>query len=597
MVDQQPTTDTGPGGGGTQQQQQRASSSVQVRLDHLAKLVNEWFWYAPLLFLYAIYQRIVRALFSPEYAPRPANLKPYGRIAVIGCGITGVSSAAHFVGHGFDVVIFESEKDCGGIWDRVNSTSSLQLNSILYRFHPTVMWSKGYPHRDEIVAQIKGVWERYGLKDKTRFNTKVTKVSRHPSSTDPRKNGHARWTINDGREGIFDAVVVAVGTCGTPKRGSIPGVDSFHGDVLHSSELDNAQLEGKKVVIVGSGASGVEAAELAVEKKAKSAVVLARDDKWIIPRNTVVDTMLALQPFGREMPLSFIPEWLVRTFHYRDLKDVSPPAKGLFEGTPIVNDDFLMHIRQGLVTYKRGDTLAITRQGVKLNERTRDTKPGDEGHEVVETADVVVLATGFERPSIDMLPDDLFPTEGERNYGRPNLYLQNFCTEDWSVLLTNASYMDAIGTVGNWHIGLYARVLMVFLLDETCRPSPKDMKLWVDFLTWLKTKLLGSSEKASGLAFFTYTELCIWIVTFHFFNISRLPWLWFVLFGWGVKPESNVAVKKARSTAPESHAEGKKAESQGEGKKEKNGKKGPKGKNGRSGGGNDAKTSQDTGGN
>lgn len=64
---------------------------------------------------------------------------------------------------------------------------------------------------------------------------------------------------------------------------SIPGLDSFinsGGVVLHSSQLDNAELEGRKVVIVGSGASGVEAAELCVEKNAKGIVIMARDDKW-----------------------------------------------------------------------------------------------------------------------------------------------------------------------------------------------------------------------------------------------------------------------------------------------------------------------------
>lgn len=34
------------------------------------------------------------------------------------------------------------------------------------------------------------------------------------------------------------------------------------------------------------------------------------------------------------------------------------------------------------------------------------------------------MATGYEKPSIDMLPHHLFPVEGERNYQRPNLYLQ-----------------------------------------------------------------------------------------------------------------------------------------------------------------------------
>jgi len=59
----------------------------------------------------------------------------------------------------------------------VNKTSQLQLNSFLYRFHPTVNWSRGFPKRDEIVEQIRGVWERYGLKEKTRFNVSNISIS------------------------------------------------------------------------------------------------------------------------------------------------------------------------------------------------------------------------------------------------------------------------------------------------------------------------------------------------------------------------------------------------------------------------------------
>lgn len=174
---------------------------------------------------------------------------------------------------------------------------------------------------------------------------------------------------------------------GKPKFPSFDGQDSFKGEILHSSQLDDAQLEGKKVVIVGSGASGVEAAELAVSKKAKDIVVLARDDKWIIPRNTLFDILLALKPYGRQTPIAKLPEFFVRRFHYRNL-DLAPREKGLFEGTPIVNDNFLRHVRQGLITYKRGDTDSFTTQGVKLNERERDSAKGDEGILRVETADV-----------------------------------------------------------------------------------------------------------------------------------------------------------------------------------------------------------------
>jgi len=383
-----------------------------------------------------------------------------------------------------------------------------------------------FPQRDEILGEIRRIWTEYQLESRTKFNTPVKKVTRAPMlSTNPEQYGHSRWMVNE-TDGPYDAVIVNVGTCGEPMLIDFEGAEQFTGKIVHSSQLDEVDLEGKKVVIVGSGASGVEAAELAVNKNAEGKVVmLARDDKWIIPRNIIFDTLISAQPFGREMPLSFIPEWFLKTFHYGNLKDLAPCGGGIFEGTPIVNNDFLKFVRQGKAEYIRGDTKSLTRNGVKVNQRERGSKPGDEGKEVVLDADVVVLATGFKRPSIDFLPKDMFPDR----YQRPSLYLQNFSTEDWSILMTNSAYQNAIGVVGHFHIGIYTRILLAFLLDKSSRPLPEDMKLWVDGLRFLKR-----DAKGGALGFFTYMELTIWLVSWHLWRPRRLKWLLFIMHGWGV---------------------------------------------------------------
>lgn len=82
-------------------------------------------------------------------------------------------------------------------------------------------------------------------------------------------------------------------------------------------------------------------------------------------------------------------------------------------------------------------------KGIDAGQGGRFTKKGEDGEPSDIDADIVVIATGFKQPTVDFLPADLFP-EG---YARPNLYLQNFSTEDWSVCLTNAAYKNAIGTV------------------------------------------------------------------------------------------------------------------------------------------------------
>lgn len=71
----------------------------------------------PFIFVYQIWQWLLDIILSPTPPPPGANLnRP--KIAIIGAGITGVTSAAHCVGHGFDVAIFEGgDKDSvGGIW-------------------------------------------------------------------------------------------------------------------------------------------------------------------------------------------------------------------------------------------------------------------------------------------------------------------------------------------------------------------------------------------------------------------------------------------------------------------------------------------------
>lgn len=72
-------------------------------------------------FVYVIFQTVLNWVFAPVPPPptSSATSLPKKRVAVIGAGLTGVSSAAHCVGHGFDVQLFESrskEKGLGGIW-------------------------------------------------------------------------------------------------------------------------------------------------------------------------------------------------------------------------------------------------------------------------------------------------------------------------------------------------------------------------------------------------------------------------------------------------------------------------------------------------
>ncbi|MCJ1284652.1 hypothetical protein MMC26_003987 [Xylographa opegraphella] len=472
--------------------------------------------FKPVEWIYQLIQWLLNIILSPN-APPPHAVLGRPRIAIIGAGLTGVAAASHCVGHGFDVCIFEAgdETALGGIWSKVNNTSGLQIHSIMYRFHPSVKWDGGYPDRHQIVSQITQLWKRYSLQERTKFNTKVTSVYQDKQS---------RWIINDPSNGRFDGVIPAIGSCGDPKMPYIEGQKKFKGEIYHSSQLDGKTAKGKKVLIIGGGASAVEGLEFVIHTKAASTSVLARSDKWIIPRNAVVDVLLAFNIFGQETMFSWIPESLLRLFFYRDLKDLAPTSGGLFTGTPMVNSDVFRQIRDGKASWLRGDIIRMTENGVLFNHRAKGVPKGGPGREEEVKGDMVIMATGYHRPNLSFLPDEVFHDP----YQPPAWYLQVFPPAHVSISAINCTYANAIGTVGSWHIGIYTRLLLVFLVDPLARPQEYWMKKWIDMTRFLKRR-----SPVGAFDFFTYSELIYWFVFCIAINPFRWKWALFVFFGIG----------------------------------------------------------------
>lgn len=151
---------------------------------------------------------------------------------------------------------------------KVNNTSGLQIHSVMYRFFPSVFWNTGYPNRKQIVSEVERLWTTYKLDERTKFNTKVKSI---------RSDANDRWIVNDVSNGKFDGIIAAVGSCGDPKKPHIPGQEKFKGEIYHSSELDGKNVKGKNVIIIGGGASAVEAMEFVVHAGgAKKIRILAR---------------------------------------------------------------------------------------------------------------------------------------------------------------------------------------------------------------------------------------------------------------------------------------------------------------------------------
>lgn len=95
---------------------------------------------------------------------------------------------------------------------------------MMYRFHPSIKWERGYPDRQQILSQLRQLWKKYGLESRTKFNTKVNRVY---------QDEKGRWIINDSSNGRFDGLIAAVGTCGDPKSRFLPLL-SLHQDAAIS---------------------------------------------------------------------------------------------------------------------------------------------------------------------------------------------------------------------------------------------------------------------------------------------------------------------------------------------------------------------------
>ena len=78
------------------------------------------------------------------------------------------------------------------------------------------------------------------------------------------------------------------------------------------------------------------------------------------------------------------------------------------------------------------------------------------------------------------------------------------------------------------HIGIYTRLLLVFLIDPLARPQEYWMKKWIDMTSFLKRR-----SPIGAFDFFAYSELIYWFVFCVAINPFRWKWALFVFFGIG----------------------------------------------------------------
>lgn len=215
---------------------------------------------------------------SPETdAPLPAHVT----VAIIGAGFGGLGAGIMLRQAGItDFVIAERADSVGGTW-RDNSypgcACDVPSHLYSYSFAPNPDWTRSFSAQPEIWRYLADVAERFRLRSHLRFATEV-RSARWDAAT-------ARWHLDTTRGTMTATVVIAaVGPLSDPAYPDIPGLESFPGPVFHSARWQHgADLAGKRVAVVGTGASAIQIVP-ALQPAAASLILFQRTPAWVLPR-------------------------------------------------------------------------------------------------------------------------------------------------------------------------------------------------------------------------------------------------------------------------------------------------------------------------
>lgn len=210
------------------------------------------------------------------------TVTPQYSVAILGAGFGGLGMAARLKASGeTSFVILEKAAAIGGTWrDNVYPGCACDVPSHLYwfSFDAPPDWSRIYAPQPEILRNIQSFVDRHGLAAHLRFNAEVTEARWDEA--------RSHWLIKtaSGAELTARTFIAASGQLNRPKFPDLPGRDRFRGASFHSARWpDGVDLQGKRVAVIGNGASAVQIVP-EVAKVAARLVVFQRSASYIVPR-------------------------------------------------------------------------------------------------------------------------------------------------------------------------------------------------------------------------------------------------------------------------------------------------------------------------
>ncbi|MEX2659424.1 MAG: NAD(P)/FAD-dependent oxidoreductase [Acidimicrobiales bacterium] len=206
------------------------------------------------------------------------------RVAVIGAGMSGLAAAHRLRQAGVDVVVLEKNHDVGGTWlENTYPGCRVDVSNHFYSysFAQRPDWPEHFSSQEVLLEYFRTVADECGLRPLIRFRTEVTSVELDEATM--------TWSLQllteDGGEEALEvhAVVSAVDQLNRPNLPDIAGVERFEGPAFHSARWDHGvDLAGKRVVVIGTGASAAQLIPFVAEEAA-ALTILQRTPAWFIP--------------------------------------------------------------------------------------------------------------------------------------------------------------------------------------------------------------------------------------------------------------------------------------------------------------------------
>lgn len=208
-------------------------------------------------------------------------------VIVIGAGVAGIYQIKRLIDHGIRATVLEGSDNLGGTWYN-NRYPGARFDSESYTygysFSDEVLkewhWKERFSSQPENLRYLNYVADKFDLRKHMQFNSKV-----EAAHFDDDK-GIWQLRLSDGREMSSRFVIMAIGLLSQPTLPNIQGMDDFKGPSFHTYYWphEGVDLKGKKVGIIGTGATAIQIIPVIAEE-AEELYVFQRRPNWSAPLN------------------------------------------------------------------------------------------------------------------------------------------------------------------------------------------------------------------------------------------------------------------------------------------------------------------------